>query len=361
MRILHFVSTLSYESGVMSVIMNYYRNINTSMIQFDFLYFIKSQNSYEKEINALGGKTYFIEKPGIKSINTFKEFFKQHMGEYKWFHNHEVYLTFFLRPLSKRYGIKNFIVHCHATKYSDKFISSIRNAILCFPIKFMDINRVACSELAGNFLYGTNKKFFVVRNAIDIEKFSYCEQERMRIRDKLLINDKLVIGHIGRFEKQKNHKFIIKIFKSILDENKNAILILIGEGHLKSEVERIVNHYGISENVIFIGRTEKIKEFLSAFDVFILPSIYEGFPVSAIEAQANGLRCFLSDKITEEAVLSKNIIRLPIKNEILWSKEIIKYKNSYKHENISDRLKKEFDIKITVKKLEHFYNGFIEN
>lgn len=152
-KVLHFVSTPAIWSGVMSVIMNYYRHIDRSRVQFDFLCFLPCEESYAKEINELGGQVFFISKPSA-SPRTLKEltaFFKKHQGEYQWFHNHEVYLSFLLKPISEHCGIKDFIVHSHATRYSDRKWAAVRNRILCFPIRFMKCHRFACSEAAGFF------------------------------------------------------------------------------------------------------------------------------------------------------------------------------------------------------------------
>ena len=190
-RVLHFVSTLSRGSGVMSVIMNYYRHIDRNEVQFDFLHFVACEDSYIEEIRALGGRIYCIDKPGssFQSVKQLDLFFRLHAEEYTWLHNHEVYLTFLLRPFAKRYGLEKFIVHCHATKYSDKTLHAVRNRILCLPIRFMKVDRFACSEAAGKFLYGEKMlkagKVFIMHNAIDCEKFRFRPELRERLRKEM--------------------------------------------------------------------------------------------------------------------------------------------------------------------------------
>ena len=174
-RVLHFMSTPAKWSGVMSVIMNYYRHMDRSKVQFDFLCFIHDKNSYEEEIKQLGGAVYYVGKPGSsrRAAQDLKDFLQKRRGVYQWFHNHEVYLSFYLRPLVKKYGMDKFVIHCHATKYSDKWLNARRNQLLCVPIHFMDCKKMACSEAAAEFLYGKgavqNKKIMILHNAVNCE------------------------------------------------------------------------------------------------------------------------------------------------------------------------------------------------
>ena len=300
-RVLHFVSTLGHGSGVMSVIINYYRHIDREKVQFDFLHFVECEDSYADEIKSLGGKIYYVEKPGgsLKSLKQLNSFFQAHAKEYAWLHNHEVYLTFLLRPISKRYGLEKFIVHCHATKYSDKPLHAVRNGILCLPIRFMKVEMFACSEAAGKFLYGEKMmkagKVFVMHNAIDCEKFRFRPEVRERFRKEMGLEGKFVIGHVGRFERQKNHEFLIEVFAEVHKKNENSVLLLIGDGSLKDPIRQKVIVLNLEEYVFFLGQRDDVADLLQTMDVFVLPSLYEGFPVSIVEAQANGLVCIASD------------------------------------------------------------------
>lgn len=310
-RVLHFVSTLSRGSGVMSVIMNYYRHIDRDKVQFDFLHFIACEDSYMDEIRELGGKIYCIDKPGssFQSIKQLNSFFRLHAGEYTWLHNHEVYLTFLLRPIAKRYGLEKFIVHCHATKYSDKTLNAARNRILCLPIRLMKVERFACSEAAGKFLYGEKMlkagKVFIMHNAIDCEKFRFRPEVRERLRKEMGLEGKFVIGHVGRFERQKNHEFLIEVFAEVHKKNENSVLLLIGDGSLKDPIRQKVIVLNLEEYVFFLGQRDDVADLLQTMDVFVLPSLYEGFPVSIVEAQANGLVCIASDLITRETLMTQ--------------------------------------------------------
>lgn len=326
-RVLHFVSTLSRGSGVMSVIMNYYRHIDRGKVQFDFLHFVECEDSYTDEIRSLGGRIYCVEKPGssLRSVKQLDSFFRGHTKEYTWLHNHEVYLTFLLRPISKRYGLENFIVHCHATKYSDKSWNAVRNRILCLPIKFMKIKRFACSGAAGRFLYGEkmmkSDKVFVMHNAIDCDKFRFRPEVRERLRKEMRLEGKFVIGHVGRFERQKNHKFLIEVFAEVWKQNPHCRLLLIGSGLLEKSVLQETYNLGINEYVYFLGERDDVADLIQIMDLFVLPSLYEGLPISCLEAQAAGLNCLISDQITDEVMVTNTVQQLSLRKRN-WIKVI---------------------------------------
>ena len=365
-KVLHFVSTPAIWSGVMSVIMNYYRHIDRSRVQFDFLCFLPCEESYEKEINELGGQVFFISKPSA-SPHTLKEltaFFKKHQGEYQWLHNHEVYLSFLLKPISEHYGIKDFIVHSHATRYSDRKWAAVRNRILCFPIRFMKCHRFACSEAAGFFLFKecwiNQHEFKIIPNAIERTKFTFDEDLRNRYRKELSLEKSFVIFHIGRFVHQKNHSFLLKIFSDIASAIPSAKLILVGNGPLKESVKQLAYDLGIIDKIIFLGQRKDVPALLQAADLFILPSIYEGLPISCLEAQAAGLPCLISDMITDEICLNKNVIRLPLNNTNIWLKECQSYYTEFCKKGITERDRHSLmvpDIVYEATELSHFYEN----
>ena len=363
-RVLHFVSTLSRGSGVMSVIMNYYRHIDRDKVQFDFLHFIACEDSYMEEIRELGGKIYCIDKPGssFQSIKQLNSFFRLHAGEYTWLHNHEVYLTFLLRPIAKRYGLEKFIVHCHATKYSDKTLNAVRNRILCLPIRFMKVERFACSEAAGKFLYGEKMlkagKVFIMHNAIDCEKFRFRPEVRERLRKEMGLEGKFVIGHVGRFERQKNHEFLIEVFAECKKEIDSCILLLIGEGSLRSKIEKKVVEKGLKNSIIFLTKRNDMEYLYQVMDLFVLPSLYEGLPVSCLEAQVNGLECIVSRTVTDELkkqTIGSIITMLPLEKKV-WKQNIVSCK--IRQTSISQHINDDnYDINLQSCRLHSFYTG----
>ena len=363
-RVLHFVSTLSRGSGVMSVIMNYYRHIDRDKVQFDFLHFIACEDSYMDEIRELGGKIYCIDKPGssFQSIKQLNSFFRLHAGEYTWLHNHEVYLTFLLRPIAKRYGLEKFIVHCHATKYSDKTLNAARNRILCLPIRLMKVERFACSEAAGKFLYGEKMlkagNVFIMHNAIDCEKFRFRPEVRERLRKEMGLEGKFVIGHVGRFERQKNHEFLIEVFAECKKEIDSCILLLIGEGSLRSKIEKKVVEKGLKNSIIFLTKRNDMEYLYQVMDLFVLPSLYEGLPVSCLEAQVNGLECIVSRTVTDELkkqTIGSIITMLPLEKKV-WKQNIVSCK--IRQTSISQHINNDnYDINLQSCRLHSFYTG----
>lgn len=340
MRVLHIVSTISIRSGVMSMLMNYYRKIDRDKIQFDFLYFDEREETYEEEINSLGGKVIKIESPTkyFKYRKLINIFFKENYGKYQIIHIHEIFMSGFLAKCKRIGGVKKIIVHAHATKFSDNKINNLRNRLLAIPNKFIPDYYFACSKEAGIYCFGKNfeKDGIIIKNAIDLKKFYPCRQDKVIIRKKLEIDDKFVIGHIGNFTPQKNHKFLIKIFREILKKKENSILVLVGDGYLRKEIEGDIKKYDLEKSVLFLGTRKDINKIMRAFDCFLFPSLYEGLGIVLVEAQATNIPCIFSDVVPTDAnILKRNneIISLK-KQETIWAEKILSlhnknYKNIY--------------------------------
>lgn len=366
-KVLHIVSTISRDSGVMGFIMNMYRNIDLSKVQFDFLYFdeIENKKVYRDEIISLGGHAKKIIKPNrIKNIKEFKREFNSFLRDNKYsiIHLHEVYLNSLIAKVAKKNKIDNIIVHSHTTQYSDNVIKAIRNKILCIPIKKNSTAYFACSKAAGRFLYGDkaveNDNVYIANNGIDCEKFIYNENIRNKLRDDLKINDKFVIGNIGRFAKQKNHEFLIDIFYEIKKYRENSILLLVGDGELKKSIKNKVDKLNLSNDVIFLEPREDINNILQVMDIFVLPSLYEGLPVVAIEAQASGLKCILSNKITNEVnIFNCEFIELDNKR---WINTILGFDRKIKRKNTIEYIRNSgYDAKFEAKRLQKTYQKLI--
>ncbi|MBM7685771.1 glycosyltransferase family 1 protein [Defluviitalea raffinosedens] len=361
-KILHLVSSLSIKSGVMSVIMNYYRNIDKNKVQFDFCYFMDGEDTYEAEINSLGGHTIKISRPSlsIKFFNEINGFFEKQKGIYTALHIHEIYLTFIFATIAKKNGIKNVITHCHATQYSDKKINALRNRILCIPLKKQANYYFSCSKAAGSFLYGEKylktEKVKIINNAIDCEKYKFDPNIRSVMRKKLGIEKNLVIGHIGRFNKQKNHSFLIDLFYLIQKKEKNAKLLLVGDGPLFQTIQEKVKKLNLNNNVIFLGRRKDIPDILQAMDIFLLPSLFEGLPVVGVEAQASGLPVVFSNSITQEICLFNYKYLDLNQSPEYWAQEVLSIdRNCNRIQAFLNVKEKGFDIKEEAKKLENIY------
>ena len=363
-RILHIVSSLNKGSGIMGVIMNYYRNIDRKKVQFDFLCFTPMQCTYETEIKGLGGEIYYLSKPSVKSFfsdyREYDRFFCENSKKYKAVHLHLAFLHSFILPLAKKYGIRHHIVHSHNTKYSEKLIGSIRNYILCQGLKKQANHYFACSKKAGEFLYGKKDvksgKVRVINNAVDCDKYKYDKIFREEVRTELGINDKVVIGHVGRFAEQKNHTFLIDIFSEIKKRESRSILMLAGDGPLFNQMKDKAERLGLTKDILFLGVRNDVYRLLQAMDVFVMPSLFEGLPVIGVEAQASGLKCFMSDTVTKETAII-DVVFLDLKCSAgFWAEKILENSGDLTHRNTFLNMREAgFDIKEEARKLERFY------
>lgn len=322
-KILHCLNSIS-TGGAETFIMNLYRHVNTDKLQFDFMVRRKTENKYTKEIEALGGIIYVMpEFPRrfLKNQSAVKRFFREN-NDYKVIHVHANSLLY-IYPLyaAKKRHINVRIIHSHNTMSANKFYRPIHCLNKIFLNSFAT-DMWACSAKAGKWMFG-ERNFKVINNSIDALLYRFDEVIRERVRSDLDINDKLVLGNIGRFELQKNHKFLVEIFKDYYNKDKNSVLLLIGEGSLKDEIENDVEKAGIKEAVLFLGVRNDIPDLLKAMDYFLMPSFYEGLPFALIEAEAAGCKCIIADNITDEAVITENVVRLPINEGTnCWLKEI---------------------------------------
>lgn len=306
-RILHVESTLNINAGMMSVIMNYYRRLDRTKIQFDFLYFGETPSNYLDEITALGGKCFYLGEPGFgrEYQQKLRAFFCEHSGEYTAVHCHPIWGAAIVGHEARRSGIKHILSHSHSTRYSEKQLSAIRNRCMMPLIHHYTTDYVACSEAAAR-LFGRNKSVFILHNAVSVGDFAFNNEARQRLRQELgFSQDDLVIGHVGRFSVEKNHAFMLRTFAELHADMPNAKLLLVGDGVLRSEIETSAQELGLSGSVCFTGKRTDVPDVLCAMDVFWLPSLFEGVPVSVIEAQAAGLPCVLSDTITCEVNFGK--------------------------------------------------------
>ncbi len=365
-RVLHFNSNISKNSGVLSVIMNYYRSINRDKIQFDFLYFDDLIPSYTEDICSLGGRVYRIVPPHhmITFRKRLKCFLNEHQNEFDILHIHDPIFTKFIYGIAKKSGIKKVIVHSHATMYSDSRIGAVRNKLLCHKLSSCADELFACSDVAGQFLF-KKEEFYLLNNAIWMEKFAFSESKREEIRTRLKLDDCLVLGHVGAFRNQKNHTFLLDIFKAATSIEKNIKLLLVGDGPLIDEMKGKARSLGILGDVIFLGKREDVNELYQAMDVFVLPSIFEGLPMVGIEAQCADLPIVMATTITREAGIGDfQFLNLSDSPDI-WAETAIQLavakKGRRSRKVISEKLKNSgFEINTESKKLEEKYSGLIE-
>ncbi len=359
-RILHIVTYMG-RGGLETMLMNYYRNIDRAKVQFDFLVHRDFKADYDDEIKSLGGKIFRIRPLNPFSISYYKElynFFKSH--KYNIVHSHLDCMSAVPLLVAKLCKVRIRIAHAHSAK-QDVNAKYPLKIILKLFIKCFATQLFACSKKAGLWTFKT-KKFDLLNNAINVENFS-----KARISDSLsYINEKVqnkyIIGHVGRFEYPKNHKFLIEIFNEILKTNNDSILILVGNGTLLKEIKQKTEELNISENVLFTDNITNVNEILKIFDIFVFPSIYEGFPVTSVEAQAAGLPCILSDNITHDCKITEDVHFVSLnKSPEFWAKKILEFKNYKKKDNSEKIIQAGFDIKENAKWLENYYIDKVNN
>ena len=372
-RILHVVTQMN-RNGLENRIMDIYRHIDRNKIQFDFLTHRKDEGQFDEEIKKLGGKIYYLEPINIKKIKKYfsdlYNFFENHK-EYKIVHSHVNTLSTWVLFAAKKAGIPIRITHSRTWGMEKNW----RSFFKWFSKLFINIpttHRFGCSRQAGVWLFGEkyiNDNFKVITNSIEIEKFKFNSKTRNEIRRKLRINeDDIVFINVGRMVRQKNQIFLLKVFKEMYNNKKNIRLIIIGDGELKNSLQTEINKLKLDKNVLLLGMKNNVGDYLSASDVFIFPSVFEGFGTVVIEAQCNGQRVFASDSIPPETKVSNLVDFLPLKKGYeYWSNYILNNINVENIKNEKERLKyaqivkkNGFDIKDTYNVLQEFYLSFYE-
>lgn len=351
--------------GAETMVMNYYRNIDKSKIQFDFLVHRKERGAYDDEIEAMGGRIYrmipIYPQNFVKYKQMLKEFFDQH-DEYKIVHSHMSELGYFALQEAKRKHVPNRIVHAHnaPSTYDYKYIV---RWYFKKRIAALTTHRMMCGQSSGIWLFGKKhiSEFIQMNNAIDAKHFTYNKEISYKIKSDLGLSNSFVIGHVGRFDEQKNHVFLIEIFKEVHDRNKNAVLLLVGDGKLRNSIKAKADKLGLTDSVIFTGVRSDVPSLFQAMDVFLFPSLYEGLGIVAVEAQAAGLHTIVSDKIPQEAFITKLIEAVPLtKSKEIWAEKILKNQRGYERRDTYNEIcHAGYDVKVNVKWLENFYVNLI--
>ena len=352
--------------GVEAVVMNYYRHLDHSKIQFDFICDDDSTNIPYDEIEKLGGKVILIT-PYQKVFKYQRELRRVlRDGKYKIVHSHINTLSVFPLYAAKKVGVPVRIAHSHSTTNKKEWKKNLLKQVLRPFSRKYATNYMCCSELAGRWLFGDKAydegKVYLLNNAIDLDKFKYDKKIRDKKRKELGIKeDTIVIGHIGRFVAQKNHIFLIDIFNQFHKKEKNSILLLAGQGPLQEEIKNKVRELGLNDSVRFLGQRNDANELYQVFDVFLLPSLYEGLPVVGVEAQASGLLCFFSDDMTKETKVLDSTVFMSLSNaDDEWATSILdNYINFRRKDTTSDITKSNFNIKYETNKLKNKYSELL--
>lgn len=359
-RVLQVV-TIMNRGGLETMLMNYYRKLDRSKIQFDFITNRSERGHYDDEIESLGGKLYRLSpiKPGNynKYFNELDQFFKEHK-EYKVVHSHINENSGFVLKAAKKAGVPCRIAHSHLSDlkldYKYPFRVYARRSL-----KGNVSDYFACSKRAGEWLFGkkisNSGKIIVLNNAVDTQKFKINEDIRHKMREKLGIEGKKVIGHVGRFNPQKNHEFLIDIFNEVYKKNKNAVLLLVGDGYLKEKIEDKVKKLQLEDSVRFLGVREDIPELMQAMDLFLFPSQFEGLAVVMVEAQAAGLKVITSTGVTTESNITNNVNFIDLNKGPQYWADIVINSDFRRKDYTKQIINKGYDSSNNVKWLSNFY------
>lgn len=358
-RVLHVFGRLD-AGGAESRTMDIYRHIDREKVQFDFAIHTEDKCFFTDEVIDLGGRIYSFPRFNGKNYFEYKQswavFFEQHT-EYKVVHGHQTSTAFVYLREAKKKNIAKRIAHARNSN-KDSFVKNITTRFA----KFYATDLLAVSKLAAISEFGqrdvSRGKVKVIPNAIETKKYKFSPDTRKVTREKLGFNNELLIIHIGRFHVQKNHEFLIDIFQELSKTDSGAKLLLVGDGPLKSKIENKVQQLNLEDKVMFIGIRNDVPDLLQAADILIFPSFYEGLPGVVLEAQAAGLPCVISDRITDEVSITNLVTYLSLVTEKqLWVDCIIyNYKKNNNREKIFEEIKeKGYDIEDVAVRYELFY------
>lgn len=367
-RKIAIVNSNFHTTGISSVIMNYCLNINKN--KFDLTIYAGDPINDEYVKKCIESGINFVKLPK-KGFNFYKKlFFELKKNKYDVIHVHGSSATIFAEIfIGKLCGIPKRIAHSHNTTCQHPVIHKVFKPLL----NIFATDRICCGKDAGKWMYG-NYKFIVLNNGIVTDNFLFNYSYRDELRNKYSIkkND-IVIGHVGRLNEQKNQEYLIDLFNILSNEIKNLYLILIGDGPNKKRIDKMKKESKFTDNIILIGETSKPQYYYNVFDYFVMPSRYEGLPVVLVEAQSNGLKCIVSNNVTEEANITNKVTYFGLENKDDWinyiksdidndsnrkKSDIDNYSNRKKSsiENINILKNNGFDISINVDVLEKIYD-----
>ena len=328
LRVLHSVSNMA-RAGIETMLMNYYREMDRDRIQFDFLANKPVPGEYDEEIRSMGGQVFV--SPGLNPLHfpRYRRYVADLLREspdIRIVHAHNEAMGYYALRSAKDAGIQVRIAHAHNTQIIRDYKYPLK--MVCkqlLPGAATDY--WSCGRDAGIYYYGEkrwNASGFILRNAIDVPRFGFRPEVRERKRQQLGLQGCFVIGHVGRFNIQKNHSRLLDIFTETLKSVPEARLVLIGTGELEQAVKEKAGAIGIGDKTLIPGQTADVNEWYQAMDCFVLPSLFEGLPVVGIEAQAAGLPCVFSDRVTDEVLLSPEARRVSLRaGDAEWAGAIL--------------------------------------
>lgn len=355
-RVLQVVTYMG-RGGLESMIMNYYRHMDRKQVQFDFLVHRQERAAFDDEIESLGGRIYRLPRlvPWNKNyLSALNCFFDEH-PEYKVIHVHQDCLSSVILKVAAQHNVPVRVAHSH---------SANQDKNLKYPIKLWYKRSIpkyatglfACGKDAGDWMFG-GASYQIINNAINVADYAYDPTKRQEMRSQLRLKDELTIGHVGRFNQPKNHPFLLDIFVALLKKEPNAVLLLVGGGEDMPKIQAKAQALGIAEHVRFLGVRSDVADLMQAMDVFVFPSLYEGLPVTMVEAQAAGLPCIISDKVPPECILTDGLVGIMqlSATPASWANKILEKRNWPRTDRRAEITAHGFDITTEAAKLQEFY------
>jgi len=369
LHVLHVIGQMGY-GGAETLIMNWYRQLDRTKIQFDFVENDEGRAAYDDEIEHLGGRIFHC--PRFRGYNLIQylwwwyKFLRKHSREYIAVHGHIGSTAAMYLAMAKHYGIFT-IAHSHSTDGKLNFKSFLYK-VLAYPTRYIADYFFGCSKEAilnryGRWVYDNKNISSVLNNAIDVQKFAYAPSVREELRCNLGIgDDEVVIGHVGRFVEVKNHQFLLQIFAKIVAKHPSARLLLVGDGALRQQIVEQAGALGIFDKIIMTGVRDDVYNWYQAMDVFVFPSSYEGFGIVALEAQVSGLPCILSDNIPHEIDVTDLVTHVSLQDSAEAWTEVILSKMDLPRQGRQEEIQNAgFDARAAVRRLEDFYIGIADN
>lgn len=358
--------TIMNRGGAETMVMNYYRAIDKSKIQFDFMVHRQERGAYDDEIEAMGGRIFrmcpIYPQNLFRYKRMLKEFFDNH-PEYQILHSHMSELGYFAFKEAIRHQVPVRICHAHSSPnfkietFKEK-LKVLPREILARGMRKLSTDFFVCSKIAGDWLFGkkNESRFIMMNNAVNAASFAYDKETADIIKTEMKWGDKIVVGHVGRFIVPKNHSFLIDIFQQFHAKHPQSILVLVGDGDQRENICNKIKKLNLEDSIILLGFRSDTANLYKAFDIFVFPSLYEGLPVSLVEAQSAGLSCIVSDTISTQARILPNYSILSLKDSLeVWVNEMEKHLNDKREDTTGNIKKAKFDIYSNAEWLTNLY------
>jgi len=355
-KVLHYGLSKN-KGGIETYLLNLTTHIDKSKYHFGFIDFENGKVSFREELLGMGCSFHSLTPRRKSHVNYIKEL-SGLVAQYDIVHCHFNTLSDIAPVLIAVKEKRKAIVHSRSSNAPNSLLTRTAHLINSYRLPHDEIYRIAVSQHAGEWLFGTQIGFDVINNGVDIGKFLFQQEKRLKIREALNLRDSFVVGHVGTFLPVKNHLFILEVFKRLISKKNNIVLLLVGDGPLRKEIMTLVQKSGLGESVLCLGQRDDIGELMSAMDVLLLPSKYEGFPNVLMEAQINKLPCISSDSITNEVKISELCCFLPINDPQPWCQEIMRIADDTTlHRNMPLENMERFSIQSMTKRIETIYDA----